>query len=330
MSLVVDQYIGQLIVNWPKLSDLHLQENQNIAIRIDGTLTYCENTRVSKNDLDEFLKEHLNTNEYFHFESTNDLDFAFILNANRLRACASRNQNGLAVALRLIPNEIPSIHSLGLPESVLKVVSETAGLVLITGATGSGKSTTAAALIDKINRSRGGHIVTIEDPIEHLHNLDRAVISQRQVGRDTNSFAKALRAALRQDPDVIYLGEMRDLETISLALTAAETGHLVIATLHTNDAPSAINRIVSVFSAQEQEQVRSQLSQSLRMVIAQKLIRKRSGGRVACFEVLINVSSVGNLIRENKIFQLKNIINTNESIGMISIEKSIAKVATMI
>jgi twitching motility protein PilT len=330
VSLVVDQYIGQLIVNWPKLSDLHLQENQNIAIRIDGTLTYCENTRVSKNDLDEFLKEHLNTNEYFHFESTNDLDFAFILNANRLRACASRNQNGLAVALRLIPNEIPSIHSLGLPESVLKVVSETAGLVLITGATGSGKSTTAAALIDKINRSRGGHIVTIEDPIEHLHNLDRAVISQRQVGRDTNSFAKALRAALRQDPDVIYLGEMRDLETISLALTAAETGHLVIATLHTNDAPSAINRIVSVFSAQEQEQVRSQLSQSLRMVIAQKLIRKRSGGRVACFEVLINVSSVGNLIRENKIFQLKNIINTNESIGMISIEKSIAKVATMI
>jgi len=330
VSLVVDQHIAHLIGHWSNLSDLHLQENQNIAIRIDGDLTYCENTRVSKNELEEFLKEKLNPNELFHFESTNDVDFAFVLNANRLRACASKNQNGLAIALRLIPNEIPSIHSLGLPGSVLRVVNEKAGLVLITGSTGSGKSTTAAVIIDQINRTRGGHIVTIEDPIEHLHSLDRAVISQRQVGRDTNSFAGALRAALRQDPDVIYLGEMRDLETISLALSAAETGHLVIATLHTNDAPSAINRIVSVFSAQEQEQVRSQLSQSLRMVVAQQLIQKRSGGRVACFEVLINVPSVGNLIRENKIIQLKNIINTNESLGMISMEKSIAKVATMI
>lgn len=325
----INQCIAQFVEAWPNLSDLHLQEGKNIAIRIDGVLSYQANTQLGQSDLDEFLKEHLSSNEHFHFESTGDVEFSFAVSDHRLRACASKNQNGLSIALRLIPNSIPSAYELGLPDSVLKVVNETSGLVLITGATGSGKSTTAAALIDKINRTRGGHIVTIEDPIEFLHSQDRAVISQRQVGRDTSTFAKALKAALRQDPDVIYLGEMRDLETISLALTAAETGHLVIATLHTNDAPSAIHRMVGVFPAQEQEQARFQLSQSLKMVVAQQLVRKNAGGRVACFEVLINIPSVGNLIRENKIVQIKNLINTNESLGMISMERSLSKVRSM-
>jgi twitching motility protein PilT len=203
------------------------------------------------------------------------------------------------------------------------VLTEKAGLVLVTGQTGSGKSTSLAAMVDKINRERGENIITIEDPIEFVHKNKNSIITQREVGRDTNSFATALKGALRQDPDIILLGELRDYETVSMALTAAETGHLVFGTLHTSGAPETINRIIDVFPAEEQAQARSQLSQSLRLVMTQQLLKRQGGGRIGAFEVMVCVPAVANLIRESKIVQIQTVMQTGKQFGMVTMDKYI-------
>jgi len=210
---------------------------------------------------------------------------------------------------------------LGLPPAAQQALSLNSGLILVTGSSGSGKSTTLASMIDRINQTSSKHIVTIEDPIEYIHNPVKCVVSQREVGRHTHSFATALRGALRQDPDVILVGELRDYETVSLGMTAAETGHLVLATLHTNGAPESINRIVDLFPSSEQSKARVQLSQSLKLVMTQTLLKRRGGGRVGCFELMINTPGVANLIRDDKIVQIQNMIQTGAQFGMISMDK---------
>jgi len=217
--------------------------------------------------------------------------------------------------------EVPHIDQLGLPPAVHDILTAKAGLVLVTGQTGSGKSTSLAAMIDKINRERGENIITVEDPIEFVHQNKQSIITQREVGRDTQSFATALKGALRQDPDIILLGELRDYETVSMALTAAETGHLVFGTLHTSGAPETINRIIDVFPASEQAQARSQLSQSLRLVLTQQLLKRRDGGRIGAFEVMVCIPAVANLIRESKIVQIQTVMQTGQQFGMVTMEK---------
>ena len=213
------------------------------------------------------------------------------------------------------------VHALGLPPAVHQVLTKKSGLVLVTGQTGSGKSTSLAAMIDKINRERNENIITVEDPIEFVHQSKKSIITQREVGRDTRTFASALKGALRQDPDIILMGELRDYETVSMALTAAETGHLVFGTLHTNGAPETINRIIDVFPAEEQAQARSQLSQSLRLVMTQQLLKRKGGGRVGAFEVMVCIPAVANLIREAKIVQIQTIMQTGQQHGMVTMDK---------
>ena len=223
--------------------------------------------------------------------------------------------------MRTIVTEVPNIDQLGLPQAVHNVLREKKGLVLLTGQTGSGKSTSLASMINKINRERAEHIITIEDPIEFVHTEIKSIISQREVGRDTMSFGSALKGALREDPDIILLGEMRDYETVSLALTAAETGHLVFGTLHTSGAAETINRIIDVFPAEEQSQARSQLSSSLQLVMTQQLLKRKTGGRIGAFEVMVCVPAVRNLIREDKIPQIGTVMQTGAQFGMITMDK---------
>ena len=241
----------------------------------------------------------------------------------RFRANGYRTMHGWAMVLRTIVTEVPNIDQLGLPPAVHKILTEKSGLVLVTGQTGSGKSTSLAAMINKINRERAENIITIEDPVEFVHTPIKSIISQREVGRDTKSFASALKGALRQDPDIILLGELRDYETVSMALTAAETGHLVFGTLHTSGAPETINRIIDVFPAEEQAQARSQLSQPLQLVMTQQLLKRKGGGRIGAFEVMVCVPAVRNLIRENKIVQINTSMQTGAQFGMITMDKYI-------
>jgi twitching motility protein PilT len=276
---------------------------------------------VTQEDLDHLLMNALSTDDYHRFVDTGDIDFALVTAGVRFRGNAFHTQQGLGLVLRVIVSEIPRIEHLGLPPAVHSALEFNSGLILVTGATGSGKSTTLAAMIDKINRTRRKHIITIEDPVEFVHQPLKSLISQREVMRDTVSFATALRGALRQDPDVILVGEMRDYETVALAMTAAETGHLVLATLHTNGAPETINRIIDIFPYQEQAKARSQLSQSLRLVITQQLLHRAAGGRVGCYEVMVNTPAVANLIREDKVVQIANAIQTGSSQGMVTMEK---------
>ena len=272
-------------------------------------------------DLRDFFIQELGREEFEKFDAYGDVDFAVQHEAQRFRASGYKMMSGYACVLRVIVTEVPHIDMLGLPPAVHNVLTERDGLVLVTGATGSGKSTSLAAMIDKINRERNENIITVEDPIEFVHQSKKSLITQREVGRDTESFARALKGALRQDPDIILMGELRDYETVSMAMTAAETGHLVFGTLHTNGAPETINRIIDVFPASEQPQARSQLSQSLRLVLTQQLLRRRGGGRIGAFEVMVNVPAVANLIREAKIVQIQTIMQTGAQYGMITMDK---------
>jgi len=278
---------------------------------------------VEESYLDTLLKDELPADWYERFNEKGDIDFAFMIGEQRFRASGLRTMKGLAIVLRVIVAEIPNIEQLGLPPAAHNVLNLTEGLVLVTGATGSGKSTSLAAMIDKINRTRSEVIITVEDPIEYVHSPIKSVISQREVGKDTETFASALKGALRQDPDVILMGELRDYETVSMALTAAETGHLVFGTLHTNGAPETINRLVDVFPSEEQNKTRSQISMSLRMVMTQQLLKRKGGGRIGAFEVLVNTPAVANLIRENKIAQISNSMVTGQKDGMILLDKYI-------
>ncbi len=308
-------------------TDLHICAGSVPRVRIDGKLFAIPEQPVSTSELvDAMIAGLLDHAEREEFERVRQHDFAFgWMERARFRANAYHQSGRPALALRLIPSDIPTPEKLGLPDAAAGLVTRPYGLVLVTGPTGSGKSTTLAALVGWINHNRQCHILTIEDPIEYVHPSAVALVNQREVGADCESFSDALRAALREDPDVVLVGEMRDLETITHTLTLAETGHLVFATLHTNDASQTIDRIIDVFPAEQQGQVRTQLSMSLAAVISQRLVPKVGGGRVAAYEVLIGTSAVANLIREGKVRQMRNIISTSQRDGMCVLEQSLSR-----
>jgi twitching motility protein PilT len=282
------------------------------------------NTKISTNDLKALLKDNCTEEEVKKFESTNELDAAVMLGGLRFRANFYKTLNGLAAVLRRVESKIPVMEDLNLPQVLFSLLDVHKGLVLVTGPTGSGKSTTLAAIINQINESRPSNIITIEDPVEFIHKDKKSIVSQREVGKQTESFARALKAALREDPDVILVGELRDLETIGMALTAAETGHLVFGTLHTSGAPNTVNRIIDVFPPEQQGQIRAQLAESLNMVVTQKLFKKKDGsGRVGAFEIMVCNPPIKNLIREGKIHQIPSVMQTGQREGMITMEKSI-------
>lgn len=316
-----------LITAKEKASDLHIAVGSHPVIRVDGKLIFLTTQEmVTPEKAESLVFALLTADQKEKLEKERELDFSMEIDKDvRIRANVFYQKNFLAGAFRIIPREIKSIKELGLPSIVEGLTNYNQGFVLIVGPTGHGKSTTMASLLEKINKTSAKHIVTIEDPIEYLFTQDRCIISQREVGRDTNSFKNALRAALREDPDVIMVGELRDLETISMALTAAETGHLVFGTLHTNNASQTIDRIIDNFPAHQQSQIRSQLANVLSSVISQRLITKVEGGRVLAIELLLMNAAAKNLIRENKIFQLELVIETNADEGMIALNRSLAE-----
>lgn len=308
-----------------KASDLHLQVGLPPMIRVDGTLVAINGTNpLSDEDVEALIFAILDEEQKQILLKDKEFDFSFAFgDLGRFRVNAFHERGNLAAALRLIPNEILTIEQLGLPPIVGKFADYPRGLVLVTGPTGSGKSTSLAALIHKINLERAEHIITIEDPIEYTHRSKKSVIVQREVHYDTYSFSAALRSALREDPDVVLIGEMRDLETIASAITIAETGHLVFATLHTNSAAQSIDRMIDVFPPHQQPQIRSQLSNILAAICSQRLIPAIGGGRVAAAEILIATPAVRNIIREGKTHQLEAVIQTGGEFGMQSMDKTL-------
>jgi twitching motility protein PilT len=309
-----------------RASDLHVISDAIPRIRIDGQLQNLPDAEVWSHDrVDELIHSLLRPEQLERFKRALELDFSFTLpNLARFRVNVYRQQGLLGAAFRVIPKEVPSLASLGVPGVVSAFTQLPRGLVLVTGPTGSGKSTTLAAMIELINASRAVHIMTVEDPIEFTHEPKLAMINQREVGTDTLSFASALRHVLRQDPDVILIGELRDHATISAALTAAETGHLVFATLHTQDAPQTIDRIVDVFPADQQEQVRIQLAMTLKGIVSQVLLPRVEQGRVLASEILLVTPAVENLIRENKVFQIPSVLASGRALGMNTLDQSLA------
>ncbi|MDI3317280.1 MAG: type IV pilus twitching motility protein PilT [Bacillota bacterium] len=311
-------------------SDLHLTVESPPVLRVNGELVDLEGPRLRPEDVRQLVEPLLDERSRLTLEREGQVDFAHSLpGVGRFRANVYRQRGSLAAAFRLIPVHVPDLESLGLPPSVDAFCDLTQGLVLVTGPTGHGKSTTLAAMVDRINRSRRAHVVTLEDPIEYLHRHARSLVDQREVGLDTPSFAAGLRAALREDPDVIMVGEMRDLETISIALTAAETGHLVLATLHTPSAPQAVDRIVDVFPADQQNQTRVQLAGVLEGIVAQRLVPSADGSRrhlVA--EVLVATHAVRNLIREGKTAQLASVMESSRQLGMVTMRESAGQLLT--
>lgn len=299
-------------------SDLHLSPGNPPMIRVSGQLKPAVSQVLSGEQYKALIYEIMSEAQREKFESCHDLDFAYevtALNA-RFRANVFLGRLGISAVFRIIPAEILTVEQLGLPKTVLDMTEYKKGLVLVTGPTGSGKSTTLAAMIDHINRTRNEHILTVEDPIEFVHQCHKSLINQREVGVHTNSFASALKAALREDPDIILVGEMRDLETIELAITAAETGHLVFGTLHTSSAAKTVDRLVNVFPTTQQEQIRTMLAESMRGVVAQQLLRTVDGKRCAALEILKVNAASANLIREGKTFQLPSVIQTGRKDGM--------------
>jgi twitching motility protein PilT len=305
-------------------SDLHLRTGEPPMLRVDGELNRQGQTSLGAERLEAMLLSIMTPKEVGEFRETGDTDWAYeIEGLARFRCNAGRDRFGAIGVFRVIPNEIRTADEMGLSREVQNLCFLTKGLVLITGPTGSGKSTTLAGLVDLINRTRSDHIITIEDPIEFVHPSKKCLVTQRQVGLHTRSFKHALRAALREDPDIVLVGEMRDLETISIAIETAETGHLVFGTLHTTTAASTIDRIIDQFPADRQSQIRVMLSESLRGVIAQTLCKKIGGGRVAAREILLSIPAVSNLIREGKTFQIPSIMQTNRKSGMITLNDAL-------
>lgn len=306
-------------------SDLHIIVNSPPVFRIDGALRPEGGYPLSRVDTENIAKELVPETLWEQFLEKGEIDFNYELEGlSRFRLNAYRQRNSISVAIRAIPTEIPTIEQLNLPKTLESLMDKPQGLILVTGPTGSGKSTTLAAMINYINRNYAKHIITLEDPIEYVHSHMKSIINQREIGSDTKSFANGLRASLRQDPDIILVGEMRDLETISTAITAAETGHLVLATLHTSSAAQTIDRIIDVFPPHQQRQVRLQVSNVLQGIISQRLFPLREGrGRVAATEILINTASVANLIRNEKIHQIQNVLQTSRAQGMHTLEMSI-------
>jgi twitching motility protein PilT len=309
-------------------SDLHVTTGTPPAIRVRGEVARLEGyDPLTPEDTQQLLYRILSSEQQKQLELKRQLDFSHsIPGLARFRVNVYFQRETIGAAFRLIPAELKTLEELGIPSSLHQLAEKPRGLVLVTGPTGSGKSTTLAALIDEINRNRSEHILTVEDPIEFLHRHKRCIVNQREIGPDATSFAEALRAALRQDPDVILVGEMRDLETIATALTAAETGHLVFGTLHTQSAPSTIDRIIDVFPAEQQEQVRIQIASSLQGVVTQALLPTADGqGRVPALEILLPDDAVRNLIRQGKVEQIYSVMQTNTGRGMQTMEQSLAE-----
>ncbi len=306
-------------------SDLHLTVGSPPTLRINGKLTRLELPELGREEMHSMIYDILADEQKARFEATHDLDFSLELSGvGRFRINAFVQRLGEGIVLRLIPSKIKTLQELAMPTILKDLAMKDRGLVLVTGPTGSGKSTTLAAMVDHMNGNREDHIITIEDPIEFIHEHNKCNINQREVGPHTMSFAAALRSALREDPDVILVGEMRDLETIAHALTAAETGHLVLSTLHTNNAPQTISRVVDVFPPHQQEQIRVQLADSLLGVVAQTLIPTTDNqGRVAAMEIMVATPAIRNLIRENKVHQILSAIQTGAREGMQSLDQSL-------
>ncbi len=301
-----------------KASDLHLSTNNPPVLRIHGEMTpYKDGQAMSADDVKRMLYSIMTEQQRSDFERELEIDFAISLGKDmRFRVNAFTTLNGPAAVLRTIPTKILSLEDLNAPSILKKLCNLHKGLILVTGPTGSGKSTTMAGMIDHINANEGKHIITIEDPVEFIHVSKKSLINQREVGKSTKSFAKALKSALREDPDVILVGELRDIETIQLALTAAETGHLVMGTLHTSSAPKTIDRIIDVFPANDKEMVRAMLSVSLEAVVTQSLLKRTGGGRVAAHEIMLATGAVRNLIREAKIPQIYSMMQMGSKLGM--------------
>lgn len=307
-----------------KASDLHLSTTNPPILRVHGDMVPYTAPPLTSDEIKQMLHSIMTEQQRADYERDFEIDFAISFGDDmRFRVNAFNTLNGPAAVLRTIPNRIQSMEELGTPEVLKKLCYLHKGLVLVTGPTGSGKSTTLAAMVDHINANEAKHIITIEDPVEFVHQSKKSLINQREVGKHTKSFAKALRSALREDPDVILVGELRDIETIQLALTAAETGHLVMGTLHTNSAPKTIDRIIDVFPANDKEMVRAMLSVSLEAVITQALLKRKDGGRVAAHEIMLGTPAVRNLIREGKVPQLYSLIQIGSKIGMRTMKDSI-------
>ncbi|MBS7338936.1 MAG: type IV pilus twitching motility protein PilT [Suilimivivens sp.] len=308
-------------------SDVHITVGVPPKMRVNGHLITMDYPRLLPDDTKALLDEIMSEQQRARFEEVGEHDMSFsIPNMGRYRVNAYKQRGSVAIALRLVGTQVPSAEELGIPDSVIELYQRKRGLVLVTGPTGSGKSTTLAAIIDKINNNRESHVITLEDPIEYLHQHKLSMVNQREIGLDSQSYANALRAALREDPDVILVGEMRDFETISVAITAAETGHLVLSTLHTIGAASTVDRVIDVFPPHQQQQVRVQLANVLEAVVSQQLIPKADeSGRVAAFEVLHANHAVRNLIREGKTHQLMSVMQTNRKLGMISMDEAIVQ-----
>ncbi len=328
-SFSIDTLLEQMVAH--NASDLHITVGSKPALRVRGQLERMEAFPDLSADITrQLLYRIISSEQQKRLEIDRQLDLSYsIPGLARFRVNIYSQRESLAGAFRMIPAELKSLEELGLPTDLYELCRKPRGLVLVTGPTGSGKSTTLAALIDEINRTRAEHIITIEDPIEFLHRHKRCIVNQRELGPDATSFADALRGALRQDPDVILLGEMRDLETISTALTAAETGHLVFATVHTQNAPSTVDRLIDVFPAAQQEQVRIQIAATLQGVVTQTLLPRADGqGRAAALEILLPDDATRNLIRQNKVEQVYSIMQTGTARGMTTMEKSLVDLVT--
>ena len=308
-----------------RASDVHIHTGLPIQVRVNGRLHKASGPPLEPAQSEALIMEILSEEDRVHFAAHNDLDFAYAIpSVGRFRGNVYRQRRGIDAVFRPIPPEPPTLEQLGLPSSLARLTAFHQGLVLVTGPAGCGKSSTMAALINLINEERPDHIITVEDPVEFVHRSKSCVVNQRQVHKHTQSFASALRAALREDPDVIAIGELRDLETISLAITAAETGHLVLGTLHTNDAGRTINRILDAYPPEQQSQIRAMISESLRAIVSQKLVPTVDGSRqVPALEILLVNIAVSNLIREERVFQLRSVMQTGRNLGMCLFDDSL-------
>ena len=321
----LDQLLTELIRRGG--SDLHLTAGAAPAMRLDGELQPTPGWPVlSPADTERIIRSALNDQQWHSFCDENELDTAYsVPDVSRFRLNVYRQRGSIGAAFRSIPQKIKSLHELGVPASIEQFAHLPRGLVLVTGPTGSGKSTTLASLLDVANKTRSGHIVTIEDPIEYLHRHGKCIVNQREVGVDTANFASALRRVLRQDPDIILVGELRDLETTSVAITAAETGHLVLATLHTQSAASTIDRLIDIYPPNQQQQIRAQLANCLQGVVTQALAPRMNGGRVVVCEIMVATSAIRNLIREGKVHQIPTFLQSSADVGMLSFDQHLAQ-----